>query len=230
MPFGLRIPLVIALVSLAMGSNQGSSPVAAAHSSVAGRALRYVAIGASDAVGVGTARPEVDGWVPKFMNTLPSGTTLLNLGVSGTITNHAVRHQLPRALEFKPDIATVWLAINDINARVPIDSYKRDLDTIVRSLRGCGAQVLLGNVPDLTRRRVSHSVGYDLVRRDVAKFNEAIADVARRNGAILVDVHSKWHELAAHPEYVGLDGFHPSASGYSRLAQVFQDAHVSHAG
>jgi lysophospholipase L1-like esterase len=56
---------------------------------------------------------------------------------------------------------------------------------------------------------------------EVARWNAAIARQAERHGALLVDVHSQWTELAAHPEYVSADGFHPSAAGYQRLAELF---------
>jgi len=32
------------------------------------------------------------------------------------------------------------------------------------------------------------------------------------------------NELTAHPEYIGSDGFHPSAQGYARLASLFWKA------
>jgi hypothetical protein len=39
-----------------------------------------------------------------------------------------------------------------------------------------------------------------------------------------VDLYGGWQELAAHPEYVGSDGLHPSVTGYARVAALFAGA------
>jgi lysophospholipase L1-like esterase len=36
-----------------------------------------------------------------------------------------------------------------------------------------------------------------------------------------VDLHSRWQDVAQHPEYLSADGFHPSSEGYQALADVF---------
>jgi lysophospholipase L1-like esterase len=46
--------------------------------------------------------------------------------------------------------------------------------------------------------------------------------------ATLVDLYPYGPELVGHPEFVGLDGFHPSAAGYRRLAEVMWAAIETH--
>jgi len=82
------------------------------------------------------------------------------------------------------------------------------------------ATVLVGNLPDLAAVPAFRGQGPALAAT-VSAWNGAIAAVARRDGATLVDLYAGWRELAAHPEYVGPDGLHPSAAGYRRLAQLF---------
>ena len=188
------------------------------------RPLTYVAIGASDSVGVGANIPESEGWVPVLHAHLPSGSRLVNLGVSGTLLKQAVEQQLPVALDSDPDLVTVWLAVNDLNARVPLERYSAELNTLLGALRErTNAVILVGNVPDVSRVPVYQQVDRELMAREVARWNASIADAAAKNGAVLVDLHARWQELSEHPEYIGRDGFHPSADGYRRLAEVFLD-------
>lgn len=187
----------------------------------------YLALGASDSVGVGAANPARDGWVPQLQQRLPPGTRLVNLGVSGAKIADAVQQQLPVAAEQHPDLVTIWLAVNDFNARVPLDRYERDLDRLLTAVQATQPRrVLIGNIPALEQVPVYNvaDMSRPQLQAEVARWNEVIARQAARHGATLVDLHSSWTELASHPEYVSGDGFHPSTAGYQRLADVFYTA------
>ncbi len=200
---------------------------AAPRSLAANRPLTYVAIGASDAVGVGTADPETQGWVPQFGASLGPDTRVVNLGVSGSTLAQALREQAGPAVDAHPDVVTVWLAVNDLNARVPLESYQADLDTLLGDLEPTGARVLVGNVPDLSFLASYHGVDPDTLHAEIQRWNQAIEQVAARHGAQVVDLYARWQEVSQHPEYISADGFHPSAEGYARLAQVFEEAYAS---
>jgi acyl-CoA thioesterase I len=193
----------------------------------AARPLVYVALGASDSVGVGAANPVQESWVAQFHRRLPSGTRLVNLGVSGYKLSQAVEQSLPVALDARPDLVTVWLVVNDMNGRVTLDQYERDLDRLLGTVAQAGPRrILIGNVPALERVPVYSGAGIPAQRlaTEVQRWNEVIARQAAKHGATLVDIHSQWTELAQHPEYISADGFHPSAAGYKRLADLFYDA------
>jgi lysophospholipase L1-like esterase len=144
----------------------------------------------------------------------------VNLGVPGILLHRAVEVELPVALDARPTLVTVWLAVNDLAAGVPLPQYRHDLGVLLRTLRhATHARVLIANVPDLTLLpafRAYHGLGPVVVA-----WNAAIAAEARAHGAILVDVYAHWRDLALHPEYVGPDGLHPTAEGYRRLAELF---------
>jgi lysophospholipase L1-like esterase len=188
------------------------------------RPLTYVAIGASDSVGVGARDPDTEGWVPRLATRLGRNTRVVNLGVSGSLLAQALDEQLGPALDAQPDIVTVWLAVNDLNARVPLEQYAADLDRLLGALGSSGARVLIGNVPDLARLAVFAGRDPNRLRAEVNRWNQVIATSAERHGARVVDLYSRWNELAEHPEYVAADGFHPSSEGYARLADVFAEA------
>ncbi len=183
----------------------------------------YVALGASDAVGVGATSAK-DGWVPRLHQRMPTSTRLLNLGESGTLLSEAVRRQVPRAVAARPTVATVWLAVNDFRAQVPLTEYSRDLDRTLAALRGTGAKVYVGNVPDISLLPIIEPELRLYLRAQIMQWNEEIERIARKNDAEVVDLFSMWVELEQHPEYISGDGFHPSDQGYRRLADVFWDS------
>jgi lysophospholipase L1-like esterase len=192
--------------------------------------VTYVAIGASDAVGIGAANPETDGWVPRLATDLGPDVHVVNLGVSGSTLSQALQEQLGPALDADPDIVTVWLAVNDFNAQVPLESYAADLDTMLGQLEATHAHVLVGNIPDLGALAAYRGIDPAPLRTQVDRWNAVIADTTARHGDTLVDLYSHWQELAQHPEYVSADGFHPSSEGYQALADVFASALQSGAG
>ena len=185
------------------------------------RPLVYVAIGASDAVGVGAVDPARESWVAVLHQQMPPDTRLVNLGISGSLLRDALTQQLPVALDAAPDVVTVWLAINDFNARVPLEEYRAGLDEMLGALTSqTSARVLVANVPNLVAVPLYDSVPRDVLRAEVARWNAAIAAAAERHGATLVDLYELGPELARRPELVGSDGFHPSTEGHRRLAEV----------
>ncbi|MDQ6673218.1 MAG: SGNH/GDSL hydrolase family protein [Chloroflexota bacterium] len=188
-------------------------------------ARTYVAIGASDSVGVGADDPVTQGWVPRFAGRLGPDVQVVNLGVSGSTLAQALDEQLGPAVDAQPSVVTVWLAVNDLNARVPLDRYAADLDTLLGQLEATHARVLVGNVPDLSGLAVYRGIDPGPLRAEVDRWNAAIAASAAKHGAVLVDLFGPvGREVADHPEYVSPDGFHPSSGGYQRLADVFGQA------
>ena len=194
------------------------------------RPLTYVAIGASDAVGVGAANPETDGWVPRLGAQLGPDVRVVNLGVSGSTLSQALQEQLGPALDARPDVVTVWLAVNDFNAKVPLEAYSADLDTLLGQLESTHARVLVGNIPDLGALAAYRGVDPAPLRAQVDSWNAVIADTTARHGDTLVDLYSHWQDVADHPEYLSSDGFHPSSEGYQALADVFAAALQADAG
>jgi lysophospholipase L1-like esterase len=185
---------------------------------VSAKPLTYVAIGASDTAGVGATVPDAENWPAVLVQRLPAGSRLVNLGVSGTLLQQALDQQLPVALDADPDLVTVWLAVNDYGARVPLDRYVGEMERLLGELRAkTRATVLVGNIPALDALPVA--ARFDL--GDVPAWNAALAEVVTRNGATLVDLTASWREVADHPEYISSDGFHPSTQGYRRLADIF---------
>ena len=187
----------------------------------------YVALGASDTVGVGATRPAREGWAPLFHAGLPEGARLVNLGVSGATLRDVLAQQVPVAVDARPRWVTIWPGVNDLRAGVDLPTFTAQLDTLLGDLTradaGAGTlRIVVLNLPDLRAVPVLATGDRTTLDRRVREWNAAIADVAARHGpaVVLVDLYAQYAELGAHPEYVSADGFHPSSAGYRRIADL----------
>ena len=183
-----------------------------------------VAIGASDAVGIGASDPARTGWVPQLHQRLPAGTRLVNLGISGARVVDALAQQLPVAVDLAPDYVVIWIAVNDLIAGTPLHAYERDLDLLLAELTSTRAKLFVANIPNLGG--LPRAAGHDpqRVAATINQWNAAIARVAESHGATVVDLATGWQELADNSAYVSADGFHPSDAGYRRIAELFWSA------
>ncbi len=188
----------------------------------------YVAMGASDAVGVGSTQPGSQGYVPLLAGHLPKGSHVVNLGISGIRLHEAMQKELPVALSVGPKLITIWLVANDFVGGVSYDSYMQDLDSLLKQLHGgTQAKIVMANLPDLTLLpALSHSSAAKKaqVSGEIQRWNTRIAALANQYGVTQVDLYSHKSQLTAHPEYVSGDGFHPSPAGYVQLANYFLTA------
>ncbi len=190
--------------------------------------VTYVALGASDAVGVGSNQPGAQGYVPLLAAHLQKGSHLINLGVSGIRLHEALTQELPLALSTAPNLITIWLVTNDFVGGVQYNAYMKDLDNLLHQLRvGTKARIVMANLPDLTRlplfARQSVARKATMVAQ-IQRWNAAIAMIAAHYNVTIVDLFSHQSQLTAHPEYISGDGFHPSPAGYVQLSNYFWDA------
>ncbi|MCL6508171.1 MAG: hypothetical protein K6T59_14235, partial [Bryobacteraceae bacterium] len=104
----MRVGWLIAWLAIAMMVGCQRPPETAAQAPVARVAnaspaaepaapFTYVALGASDTVGVGTNDPTREGWVYVLSQHLPPATRVVNLGISGALLQTILQRQLPRA-------------------------------------------------------------------------------------------------------------------------------------
>ena len=110
----------------------------------------FVALGDSITLGIGDRGPTRAwrGWAPLLAEGLCE-PRLHNLAASGAQSADIEHDQLPRALELRPDIASVIMGIND-TLRSSFDPRRiaRSAEHTVGALRSAGAEVLTLRLPD----------------------------------------------------------------------------------
>ncbi|HEV8670866.1 MAG TPA: GDSL-type esterase/lipase family protein [Candidatus Limnocylindria bacterium] len=189
-------------------------------------AIRYVAIGASDTVGVGASDPATGSWPARVAKLLPPGSAFVNVGVSGSIALQARSAQLPGAVAQKPTVVSIWLAVNDMNATIEPASFANDLGAIVDALvSGTEAKIFVGNVPDLRPVPAYKDADKAALFRLISAYNATIAAIAAKYPVrvVLVDLFTGSAELVSTITVSG-DGFHPSDAGYQLIADRFAAA------
>jgi lysophospholipase L1-like esterase len=192
----------------------------------ASASFRYVAVGASDSVGVGASDPARKSWPALLAARMPARTAYLNLGVSGSTVAQALVEQLPDAVSHQADVLTVWLAFNDLASGVDPSAYRADLsrllDALLRENRGL---IFVANLPDLRRVAAPSGVDRNAVATVVERYNATIADVVRSRAprTILVDLFTGSEEVIATQLVVSADGLHPNDLGYARIAERFAE-------
>lgn len=217
MKASIRLLALMAL-GLALAGCAGSRGALEQHTTI-----RYTAIGASDAIGIG-ATPPTDGYVFRIVDALEAEgrrVELVNLGIAGANIDpieDAVRLSLEAGRY--PHLVTIWVGANDLIDGVSPSIFEAELDDMLRELRKRDeAFIAIANLPDLTklprfRERPSRTVTVDRIE----EFNEVIEDLADDYDATLVD-------LSSEPVDANLvspaDGFHPNDAGHERLARKF---------
>ena len=184
---------------------------------------RYVAIGASDTVGVGAREPAKGSWPARVAAQLVSGSTYKNLGVSGSLAAQARTQQSPAAIDAQPTLITMWLAVNDLNGGVTSTAYRDVIDGILGELVArTEAQIFLGNVPDLRSVPAYSGVDQAALGAQVAAYNRWIGETAAKypSRVVVVDLFTGSADLVSSAT-VSPDGFHPSDRGYELIAERY---------
>jgi lysophospholipase L1-like esterase len=188
--------------------------------------FRYVALGDSTGVGVGS---DNDGGYPErlYQRMKAAGfkAGIMNLAVSGAMTTDLLRGPIHKAIEVRPALITLGIGTNDLWRLVPVGTFEMNLKLIGDALEKTGARVVVSNVIDLSRAPIAAMVDALLqlpkavfVAR-LMQFNGAIAKLSRRPNFEVVDLFSVVAREKNIDAIFSGDGFHPSAHGYDRWAE-----------
>jgi lysophospholipase L1-like esterase len=227
-PRRLRLTLLVVLLLLVVVVSACGTPTASTGATPTAAATKrpayvYVAIGDSVTFGTCASNPATDSWPEVLSRKMPRGTQVINLGIPGWTAHDALQSELPEAIDAQPDLATVWLGVNDLkNGNVSLDSYHHDLDTILTDLSTqTHAHIAVANIPDLTLLPRFFGVDQKTLTAKVQDWNAAIAQEVTTHHLILLDVYSHSNEVLGHPEYLCNDGLHPTTLGYQQIAALF---------
>lgn len=136
-----------------------------------------------------------------------------NLAIRGRLFDRIVDEQVPDALHMRPDLVSFAGGGNDVLRRNfdPTAMLVR-FDEVIRLLRASGADVVIFRWADVTGRLP----GRTLIQPRMAILNRAVAEVAEKHGAIMVDL---WNDHHFHnPRLWSDDRLHMSTAGHQRVA------------
>jgi lysophospholipase L1-like esterase len=228
---------ILALVLLVLLGLSARVPAQAATQHHAARPV-YVALGDSLTAGDGTGDPATQSYPALLARHLPRGAGFYNLGSEGNTLDAALLLDLPATLAERPTLVTVWLGVNDLMEGTPPATFRTDLDHLLTTLQRTHTRVFIANMPDLRHVPASYFAFFDGVlgggSRTAAAYapvgrayNSALAAVAARHGATVVDIYAATNSLWGRPELVS-DGVHLNAQGYTILAHLFYGVMHAH--
>lgn len=183
----------------------------------------YLALGASDATGVG-AVPLTEGYVYLITRELDRqipGVFLINLGVPGAridLIKEQVR--VAKQLGTKADLVTLWTGANDVVNGDDPKQFQERLRALLRMVReDISRTIVVANLPDLTQLpRFRTSPNPTVTPARIEAFNRIIEEETRSAGGLLVDLQTS----PVRDDLVfDVDGFHPNNAGHRELARQF---------
>lgn len=137
-----------------------------------------------------------------------------NLAIRGRLLDAVLTDQLPAALRMRPDLVSFAAGGNDIlRRRCDPNALATRYEDAVREIRSVGADVVLFRFADLKSRLPG---GQRLIAPRVAALNDAVAEIAERYGATLVDLWAD--EEFANPVLWSVDRLHLAPAGHRRVA------------
>lgn len=180
----------------------------------------YVAIGDSVTEGLMDLRPDgsYGGWADRCAAILSTrrgaaGFRYANLAIRGRLVHPILQEQIPRALELRPDLVSLWGGGNDLlRPHSDPDKLAAEIEDAVKAIRATGADVLLGVGVDAGGAPL-----IEMTRTKSAIFTANLWSVARRTGAHVLDI---WGiRSIKDPRMWAEDRIHFSPEGHRRVAE-----------
>lgn len=138
-----------------------------------------------------------------------------NFGRRGLLAGQVREQQLPAALEFRPDLATVVCGGNDLLVpRYSRSAVEEHIDAMVSALRDAGATVFVYGLMNIT----AAVRDMDALKPRLMGLNASVRKVAQRRGAIFVDLWD--HPQAGDRDLYSADLLHMSARGHAHIAAI----------
>lgn len=188
-----------------------------------GARLRLLVVGESTAVGVGAAHHgealagELAGRIAAKIGRRVAWRVLGENGATARRTRRLVE-----ATHAEADLAVVALGVNDVLEQTRLARWRRDVAALVAALqeRTGARDVILLEVPPLAKFPALPRPLRDVLGADSRRLDAALARLAARLDAPDRRVRHYRFAFDGAREFFARDGFHPSALGYARWAEL----------
>jgi lysophospholipase L1-like esterase len=193
------------------------------------RTATFTILGDSAASGVGDSDKNgvTKGWGYYLAKHFQDPLVYINLSRPGAQSAEVLKHQLPKALILKPDIAAVIVGGNDAlrNGFDP-ERFHQNLRKTISQLNQAGSDILLLQLHDPTQIVPLPRLLARVLSRRVNAVNRVIHSVGREfNAQILLtrSIHDIYERKVWH-----VDRMHPSKYGHQLMATHFREILLRH--
>jgi lysophospholipase L1-like esterase len=188
--------------------------------------VRLAVLGDSIGYGIGAATT-VDTLAPRLAADLAARgvATRTSVFASPGARSAGLARQTARAVEWQPDVAVIVIGANDLTHFVPPDVAAAALEQAVRTLRECGAEVVVAPAPDMSVVPHVPPALRELVRTGSLALRQAQARATAAAGGRVADPDGATAAaFAADVSLFSRDRFHPSSAGYAVIAEALAPA------
>jgi lysophospholipase L1-like esterase len=141
--------------------------------------------------------------------------SVTNAGKLGEPATEGARRFPDVMSNLRPEVVLVLTGANDLAlGSSAVAPAALAVETMAKEARFRNARVFIATMPP-QRSSGTRALPASLVQT----YNGRLADVARGEGAVLVDLYSAL--LPSVTTYIGVDGLHPTEAGYRRVAEAF---------
>jgi lysophospholipase L1-like esterase len=180
-----------------------------------------ITLGVGDPMRVPGERMTWRGWAELLADGLCE-PTLHKLAGNGALAVDIEKVQLPRALELRPDVASVVFGVNDtLRSGFDPDRIAAAAMHTVGALRASGAEVLTMRLPDPGRMLGLPGVFARPLARRAHQVNAVMDAVAERFGTVHFDAAGDADVYD--PRMWAVDRLHPSERGHRLIARRFHE-------
>ncbi len=186
--------------------------------------MRIAALGDSITLGIGDPARTGGwrGWAALLAESL-SDNDFRNFAAAGAVSRTVATDQLPRAVSWRPDVATVLVGVNDaLRGSFDIKAIGGHLNQTLTALRDAGATPVTACLPEPGRMlRLPQPLAKPLDRR-IRAVNEIVHELSALHGA--VHAHVARHPLVFDSRMWSIDRLHPNERGHRLLAALCHEA------
>jgi lysophospholipase L1-like esterase len=180
---------------------------------------RFAVLGDSHAAGVREKDAYPDrswfDWVSEALRGVRTGFVAKNFASKGLLTREVRVKQLPKALDFAPDLAVVLCGGNDL-LRGSLDGVEAEFDRMLTPLRESGCRIVTMGLFDITRSTRVPADFRPAISEQLAPLYSLMESVAMRHQT--VHLNFGVHPACADDNIYASDSMHLTARGHAVVA------------
>ncbi|MFA9288967.1 MAG: SGNH/GDSL hydrolase family protein [Weeksellaceae bacterium] len=185
------------------------------------QAISYLPLGDSYTIGEGL--PETDRWPNQLASHLNrDGIEVIivaNPARTGFTTQQLIDYELPLVQQYKPQVVTLQIGVNDWVQGVSKEDFQANIKLILDNLQNTLADrnaIVIVTIPDFSASPTGAQYGSGRdISAGIAEFNAVLLDEATARGLPIADVYPVSQQMKVDPSLIHTDGLHPSAKQYA---------------
>lgn len=184
--------------------------------------LKFVVLGDSTSVGVGTTPDKSFPWLLAERLGERYYVKLNVVGVGGATTTDVIKTQVQKAIDLEPDLMLVEIGANDVTHVAPPWKVRKNFRQTLERLGATEAALVVAGPPEMGNIKIFAEPLRTLSGLQGDNVTRVIEQETRKAKLPYIDLAGGIEALDVAPDfpYFSVDAFHPGEGGYSLWAKV----------